>query len=1129
MYELTRASSGHILVEGFIARGLFDSGSTHSFVSTQFAHKLRWQMSQEECEFRIATPLGKVTQVGRIQKGVQLRLAGQSLPIDLIWIPMEDFDIILGMDWLVRHDATIHCKQHRISVAKPGQQRWFIPGHKKAATSATRLQNRGGAADYLIVMNAVTSQENKSTLSEVEVVRNFDDVFPEEFGLPPPRDTEFTIELMPGVGPQSKAPYRMAPAELKELKVQLEELLGKGFIRPSVSPWGAPVLFVKKKDGSMRLCVDYRMLNQVTIKNRYPLPRIDDLFDQLQGAAVFSKIDLRTGYHQLRIREGDIAKTAFRSRYGHYEFTVMPFGLTNAPAAFMGLMNQVFHQQLDKFVIVFVDDILIYSKDHQTHGEHLQEVLHILRRNKLYGKFSKCEFWLEKVAFLGHIITKEGIEVDPAKVEAVSSWTQPKTVTEIRSFLGLAGYYRRFIKDFSKIATPLTQLTRKGVPFVWNEQCEQSFGKLKEALTSAPVLTLPSGKGGYEVYCDASGCGLGCVLMQRGHVIAYASRQLKKHEQNYPTHDLEFAAVVFALKIWRHYLYGEQFDVFTDHKSLSYLFTQDHLNLRQRRWLEFVKDYNFSISYHPGKANTVADALSRKWERMVACMMVREWKLMEEMIAVKPVVSVRLAAVQAHLRVCSNLVQRIKEAQQLHRESPEWVKATQGDAPDLTYTNEGGVRMRNRLWVPPVEELLSEVLQAGHCSRYNIHPGSTKMYHNLRRDFWWRGMKKDIAEFVAKCLVCQQVKIEHGKPAGLMQRIELPTWKWEHIAMDFVVGLPRNQKGNDAIWVIVDRLTKAAHFIAFRVGLSMLEMSKKYIQEVVRLHGVPVSIISDRDPRFTSRFWSSLQEAMGSQLKLSTAFHPQTDGQSERTIQTLEDMLRACALDFGNGWEQQLALVEFSYNNSYHASIEMAPFEALYGRPCRSPLCWAEVGEKHLSGPDLIRESNQNISIIRKRLLTAQSRQKSYADHRRRELRHEEGDHVLLKVSPIKGHARFGLKGKLSPRFIGPFQILEKVGETAYRLALPPELERVHNVFHVSMLRKYTGDPNQVIRHEALQLDQDLSLEERPVKVLETQDRRLRGRTIKMVKVLWEHHSPGEATWEHETRMREIYPALFGK
>jgi len=264
----------------------------------------------------------------------------------------------------------------------------------------------------------------------------------------------------------------MAPAELKERKVQLEELLGKGFIRPSVSPWGAPILFVKKKDGSMRLCVDYRMLNQVIVKNRYPLPRIDDLFDQLQGAAVFSKKYLRTGYHQLRIREGDVAKTAFRSRYGHYESTVMPFGLTNAPAAFMGLMNQVFHQQLDKFVIVFVDDILIYSKDHQTHREHLQEVLNILRRNQLYGKFSKCEFWLEKVAFLGHIITKEGIEVDPAKVEAVSLWKQPKTVKEIRSFLGLAGYYRRFIKDFSKIAMSLTQLTRKGVHFVWNEQCE---------------------------------------------------------------------------------------------------------------------------------------------------------------------------------------------------------------------------------------------------------------------------------------------------------------------------------------------------------------------------------------------------------------------------------------------------------------------------------------------------------------------------------------------------------------------------------------------------------------------------------------------------------------------------------
>ncbi|KAA0060847.1 pol protein [Cucumis melo var. makuwa] len=337
----------------------------------------------------------------------------------------------------------------------------------------------------------------------------------------------------------------MAPAELKELKVQLQELLDKGFIRPSVSPWGAPVLFVKKKDGSMRVCIDYRELNKVTVKNRYPLPRIDDLFDQLQGATVFSKIDLRSGYHQLRIKDEDVPKTAFRSRYGHYEFIVMSFGLTNAPAVFMDLMNRVFREFLDTFVIVFIDDILIYSKTEAEHEEHLRMVLQTLRDNKLYAKFSKCEFWLKQVSFLGHVVSKDGVSVDPAKIEAVTGWTRPSTVSEVRSFLGLAGYYRRFVENFSRIATPLTQLTRKGAPFVWSKACEDSFQTLKQKLVTAPVLTVPDGSGSFVIYSDASKKGLGCVLMQQGKVVAYASRQLKSHEQNYPTHDLELAAVVF--------------------------------------------------------------------------------------------------------------------------------------------------------------------------------------------------------------------------------------------------------------------------------------------------------------------------------------------------------------------------------------------------------------------------------------------------------------------------------------------------------------------------------------------------------------------------------------------------------
>ncbi|MBN8156728.1 RNA-directed DNA polymerase [Vibrio vulnificus] len=355
------------------------------------------------------------------------------------------------------------------------------------------------------------------------------------------------------------------------MKNQLQELLDKGFIRPSVSPWGAPVLFVKKKDGTLRLCIDYRQLNKVTVKNKYPLPRIDDLFDQLQGAQVFSKIDLHYGYHQLKIAKTDIPKTAFRTRYGHYEFLVMPFGLTNAPAAFMALMNKVFQTYLDKFVIVFIDDILVYSQSKSEDEDHLRVMFQTLRDNQLYAKFSKCEFWLDQVVFLGHVVLVEGIKVDPKKIETVVKWEPSKNVTEVCSFLGMAGYYHRFVEGFSIIAAPLTKLLRKNVQFKWTDECQRSFDELKSRLTSAPVLANPSGNGGFVVYSDASHQGLGCVLMQHGRVIAYASRQLRPYEISNPTHDLELATVVFALKIWCHYVYGETFQIFTDHKSLKYL------------------------------------------------------------------------------------------------------------------------------------------------------------------------------------------------------------------------------------------------------------------------------------------------------------------------------------------------------------------------------------------------------------------------------------------------------------------------------------------------------------------------------------------------------------------------------
>ncbi|GJT36946.1 putative reverse transcriptase domain-containing protein [Tanacetum coccineum] len=473
-------------------------------------------------------------------------------------------------------------------------------------------------------------------------------------------------------------------------------------------------------------------------------------------------------------------------------------------------------------------------------------------------------------------LAARGIHVDPAKIKAIKDWTSPTTPTEIRQFLGLADYYRRFIKGFSKIAKSLTELTQKNKKYSWGKDQESAFQLLKQKLYEAPILALPEGDDDFVVYCDASLQGLGAVLMQREKVIAYASRQLKPHEENYTTHDLELGAVVFALKIWRHYLYGTKCTVFTDHKSLQHILDQKELNMRQRRWLELLADYDCEIRYHPGKANVVADALSRK-ER------------------IKPL-RVRALVMTLH----PNLPSQILEAQ-TEAIKEENIKAENLRGMDKAFeVRPDGTRcIKNRSWLPHFGGLRDLIMHESHKSKYSIHPGSDKMYQDLKKLYWWPNMKAIIAEYVGKCLTCSRVKAECQKPSGLLVQPKIPTWKWERITMDFVTKLPKTSSGHDTIWVIVDRLTKSAHFIPTRETDSMETLTRLYIKEIVSRHGVPISIISDRDSHFTSRFWQSMQSALGTQLDMSTAYHPQTDGQSERTIQTLEDMLRACVIEFG--------------------------------------------------------------------------------------------------------------------------------------------------------------------------------------------------------------------------------------
>ena len=499
------ADTAHDVVTGMIlvfdrdAHILIDPGATHSFISMGFISNVNVESQPIDCSIVVSLPTGDSRLAESVYMDSKVIIGGQKFMADFILLDIHDFDAILGMDWLSRHHATVDCYRKEVRLCRPGQTevvfyglRKTLPNSIMTAIKANKML-RKSYSGYLAYVIEV--RDSGSQLEDIPVVREFSDVFPEDLpGIPPDREIDFQIELAPRTEPISKAPYRMAPLELNELKVQMEELVSKGFVRSSTSPWGAPVLFVKKKDGSLRLCIDYRELNKVTIRNQYPLPRIDDLFYQLQGARVFSKIDLRSGYHQLKIRSEDVTKTAFKTRYGHYKFLVMLFGLTNAPTVFMDLMNTIFQPYLDQFVIVFIDDILIYSGSKEDHEEHLRVVLQILRENQLYVKFSKCQFWLDSVAFLGHVISAKGVYVDPQKIEAIVNWKPPTNVTEIRSFLGLAGYYRKFVEGFSKLAVPLTKLTRKEEKFVWTEACQQRFDELKQKLTSAQFLHFYQGR-----------------------------------------------------------------------------------------------------------------------------------------------------------------------------------------------------------------------------------------------------------------------------------------------------------------------------------------------------------------------------------------------------------------------------------------------------------------------------------------------------------------------------------------------------------------------------------------------------------------------------------------------------------
>ena len=906
--------------------------------------------------------------------------------------------------------------------------------------------------------------------------------------MPPQRSFDHPIPLVEGAQPFFHSTYRMSPAELDELKKQLADLLERGFIQPSSSPYGSPILFVRKKDGTLRFCVDYRALNKLTVKNRYALPRVEELFDRLQGAKVYSKLDLESGYWQVRIREEDVPKSAFRTRYGHYEFKVMPFGLTSAPATFQAAMNDLFRQHLDEFVVVFLDDILVYSKDPSQHVNHLRIVLDTLRKHHFYAKLAKCSFAQDKIEFLGHFVSSEGLSMDPKKVQAVQDWPRPTSVTQVRAFLGLAGYYRRFIHKFSDIAAPLTDLTLTGVdvPSAWNAQCEQAFLTLKAALTTAPVLVLPDLTRPFTVYCDSSTVACAAVLLQdQGHglqPIAYYSRKHSSAERKYPMYELELLAMVRAMQEWRCYLEGTESTIYTDHKSLASLMKQEKLNGRQARWLELIWGYQHNIKWKEGVAN-LADPFTRRADYVRAAededaRESPEARLLPDLLirragyaaAAAKGDELALNLLQGSVSYCSALeaeprveVQEvISQIRHGYTEDPYY----QASNKRLRFLrHQDGVWYHgSRVCVPKDVELRRLLLKENHDAPYSGHQGWHRTLDLVARQFWWPRMTVDVKKYCRACESCQRAKPTHHQPPGLLQPLEIPTEPWESVSLDLITSLPRTRAGNDSIAVFVDRFSKRVILHPCTIATSAAEMATIFMDHVFTKHGMPLNLVSDRDPRFTSEVWECFMKALGTKLKRSTAYHPQTDGQTERTNRTVEQTLRQYVGPRRDDWDLKLPVVEFALNNSVSASTGFTPFQLDAGRHPRTPMALLvpEQADRRIP-PDataMLEQRRELWERARLNIREAQTRYKQYADVRRVDVQFTVGEKALLAAEHLP--RRRGLVRKLEDKFLGPYTIKRVISSVAYELDFGQDrgaLAHIHPVFHVSQLRKVRADP----------------------------------------------------------------------
>jgi len=910
----------------------------------------------------------------------------------------------------------------------------------------------------------VPSEEIPSYLREFSTVfskKSFD-------ALPNPKPWDHAIELVPGEKPTGCKVYPLSPSEQKELDVFLQENLNSGRIRPSKSPMASPVFFIKKKDGSLRLVQDYRALNAITIKNKYPLPLISELIEKLRGARYFTKLDVRWGFNNVRMKEGDEWKAAFRTNRGLFEPLVMFFGLTNSPATFQTMMNDIFRDLIaEGVVVVYLDDILIFTETAEQHQEITRRVLELLRENQLFLKPDKCEFQKTKVEYLGVIISHNSVEMDPVKVAGVAEWPAPSTKKEVQSFLGFTNFYRRFIRDFSRHARPLFDLTKNDAKFRWSTEEQSAFDGLKAQIVSAPILSSPDNSRPFRIEADSSDFATGAVISQESpedgkwHPVAFLSKSLTAVERNYEIHDKEMLAIIRALEEWRHFLEGAEhpFEVWTDHKNLEYFRSAKKLNRRQARWSLYLARFDFALHHRPGKTMGKSDALSRRADHGTGAGDNADITLLNPgLFAVRALEGIEVVGEERTIlrdirtgtkdaeteEAIAKVVKELKASRSRTVRSAEWTLL------------DGILHFRGKRYVPDYRDLRRRVVSLCHDTKVAGHPGRWKTLELVSRNYWWPQMSRYIGKYTSTCELCIRTKAQRHHPVGELRPLPIPDTPWDTVSVDFIVELPESS-GHDAVMVVVDSVTKTAHFIPTFITISAAGTARLFVEQVWKHHGLPRRVVSDRGPQFVAEFTRELYRMLGIKVAATTAYHPQGDGQTERVNQELEQYLRLFVNQRQDDWVDLLPLAEFQYNNHVHSSTQHPPFLLQTGRLPRMGFEPNQPPSKVESVNEFTERMRTTLDEAKAALVKSKDDMARYYNQRRTPAPdYKPGDKVYLDGADITTTRP---SRKLSHKYLGPFPVDRRVGSNAYRLKLPPSMHRIHPVFNVIKLTPVPLDP----------------------------------------------------------------------